>query len=206
MDYLIYFLKCFLTFFVIIDPPGNLPFFIGLTEKFKEELRERISKRMTLIALAILLITTVSGGIILEFFHVSINSLRIAGGILLFIISVDILLGRLGREQYRRKAEESREVDSIAIFPLALPLYTGPGAITAGIVMYSQALDLLSKLIVLASAILVYAIVRLTHAYSRWIIRILGKSGADIIAKLLAIFLAAIGVEFVIQGVKEEFA
>lgn len=206
MDYLIYFLKCFLTFFVIIDPPGNLPFFIALTQKLKEELRERISKRMTLIALSILLITTVSGGLILEFFHVSINSLRIAGGILLFIISVDILLGRLGREQYRRKAEESREVDSIAIFPLALPLYTGPGAITAGIVMYSQAADDLSRLIVLASAILVYAFVRLTHMYSGLIIRLLGKSGADIIAKLLAIFLAAIGVEFVIQGIKAEFA
>lgn len=206
MDYLIYFLKCFLTFFVIIDPPGNLPFFIALTQKLKEELRERISKRMTLIALSILLITTVSGGLILEFFHVSINSLRIAGGILLFIISVDILLGRLGREQYRRKAEESREVDSIAIFPLALPLYTGPGAITAGIVMYSQATDDLSRLIVLASAILVYAFVRLTHMYSGLIIRLLGKSGADIIAKLLAIFLAAIGVEFVIQGIKAEFA
>ncbi|MEM2272212.1 MAG: NAAT family transporter, partial [Archaeoglobaceae archaeon] len=162
MDYLIYFLKCFLTFFVIVDPPGNLPFFIGLTERFREELRERISKRMTIIALTILLVTTVSGGLILEFFHVSINSLRIAGGILLFIISVDILLGRVGREQYQRKAKESAEVDSIAIFPLALPLYTGPGAITAGIVMYSQASDFVSKLIVVASAILVYAIVRLS--------------------------------------------
>ncbi|MCX8172798.1 MAG: NAAT family transporter [Archaeoglobaceae archaeon] len=201
-----YFLKCFLTFFVIIDPPGNLPFFIGLTERFRKELREKISKRMTLIALTILLLTTISGGLILEFFHVSINSLRIAGGILLFIISVDILLGRLGREHYRRKAEETAEVDSIAIFPLALPLYTGPGAITAGIVMYSQASDFLSKSIVLISAILVYVVVRLTHIYSEWIIRILGKSGSDIIAKLLAIFLAAIAVEFVIDGIKSEFA
>ncbi|MEM4509285.1 MAG: NAAT family transporter, partial [Archaeoglobaceae archaeon] len=115
-------------------------------------------------------------------------------------------LGRVGREQYQRKAKESAEVDSIAIFPLALPLYTGPGAITAGIVMYSQASDFVSKLIVVASAILVYAIVRLSHIYSGWLIKLLGKSGADIIAKLLAIFLAAIGVEFVIEGVKSEFA
>jgi len=206
MDYLMYFFKCFLTFFVIVDPPGNLPIFIGLTQRFRHELKERISKRMTLIALTILLITTVSGGAILDFFHVSINSLRIAGGILLFIISVDILLGAHGREEYRRRAEESAEVDSIAIFPLALPLYTGPGAITAGIVMYSQALDFISKIIVVASAILVYAIVRLTHIYSEWIIRLLGKSGADIVAKVLAIFLAAIGVEFVLQGLRDEFS
>ncbi|MDK2796218.1 MAG: multiple antibiotic resistance protein [Archaeoglobaceae archaeon] len=205
MDYLIYFFKCFLTFFVIVDPPGNLPIFIALTHRFKEELRMRISKRMTIIALSILLVTTVSGGIILEFFQVSINSLRIAGGILLFIISVDILLGAHGREEYRRRAEETAEVDSVAVFPLALPLYTGPGAITAGIVMYSQAFDAVSKLIVVMSAILVYAIVPLTHIYSSWIIKMLGKSGADIVAKVLSIFLAAIGVEFVLEGIRSEF-
>lgn len=205
MDYLIYFFKCFLTFFVIVDPPGNLPIFVGLTHRFREELREKISKRMTIIALSILLVTTVSGGAILDFFHVSINSLRIAGGILLFIISVDILLGAHGRELYRKKAEESADVDSVAVFPLALPLYTGPGAITAGIVMYSQALDMISKLIVIISAILVYAIVRLTHMYSIWIIKFLGKSSADIVAKVLAIFLAAIGIEFVLEGIRSEF-
>jgi multiple antibiotic resistance protein len=206
MDYLMYFFKCFLTFFVIVDPPGNLPIFIGLTHRLKEELREKISKRMTMIALSILIITTISGGAILDFFHVSINSLRIAGGILLFIISVDILLGAHSREEYRKRAEESAEVDSLAVFPLALPLYTGPGAITAGIVMYSQASDLISKLIVVLSAVLVYAIVRLTHIYSGWIIKLLGKSGADIVAKVLAIFLAAIGVEFVVEGFRNEFA
>lgn len=206
MDYLVYFFKCFLTFFVIIDPPGNLPIFIGLTEKFHEEMREKISKRMTFIALLILLITTISGGKILDFFHVSINSLRIAGGILLFIISVDILLGSLGREQYRKRAEESAEVDSIAIFPLALPLYTGPGAITAGIVMYTQALDWTSKMIVIVSAILVYVTVRMSHMYSGWIIKILGRSGSDIIVRVLAIFLAAIGVEFVLEGLRSAFS
>ncbi|MEG9195105.1 MAG: NAAT family transporter [Archaeoglobales archaeon] len=206
MDYLMYFFKCFLTFFVIVDPPGNLPIFIGLTQRLRDELRERISKRMTIIALSILIVTTVSGGLILDFFHVSINSLRIAGGILLFIISVDILLGAHGREEYRKRAEESADVDSLAVFPLALPLYTGPGAITAGIVIYSQASDLISRLIVVASAILVYAIVRLTHIYSGLIIKLLGKSGADIVAKVLAIFLAAIGVEFVLEGFRAEFA
>ncbi|MEM1579114.1 MAG: NAAT family transporter [Archaeoglobaceae archaeon] len=205
MDYLIYFIKCFVTFFVIIDPPGNLPIYIALTEKFSEKIRERISKRTTIIGLLILLFTTISGGKLLEFFHVSINSLRVAGGILLFIIAVDILIGRMAREQYRRRAEESAEVDSIAVFPLALPLYTGPGAITAGIVMYSQAEEYFLKIIVILSAILVYITVRLSHLYTGIIIRILGKSGADIVAKVLAIFLAAIGVEFVFQGLRGEF-
>lgn len=205
IDALTFFLKCFLTFFVIIDPPGNLPIFIALTERFDDSVRQRISKRMTIVALAILLATMVSGGGILEFFHVSINSLRVAGGILLFIVSVDILMGRVAREKYASIAEKSAEVDAIAVFPLALPLYTGPGAITVGIVMFSQAEDLVLKLLVILSAILVYVLVRLSHLYTGFIIRLLGKSGADIVAKVLAIFLAAIGVELVFEGLKEEF-
>ncbi len=200
MDYLSFFLKCFTTFFVIVDPPGNLPIFIGLTERFSKKVRDKISIKTTLIALFLLLILTVSGGAILDFFHVSIDGLRIAGGVLLFIISIDILFGGTRKEVYRRKAEENLEADSIAVFPLALPLYTGPGAITAGIVMFSQANDILSKIIVLVAAVVVYILVRLSHVYSEPIIKLLGKSGSDIIARVLAIFLAALAVEFVFQG------
>ena len=202
MDYLGFFLKSFTTLFVIVDPPGNLPIFIALTERFSEDMRNQISKRATTIAFVMLLILMVSGGAILDFFHVSVDSLRIAGGILLFIVSVDILLGAPRREAYRQRAEKSIDVDSIAVFPLALPLYTGPGAITAGIVLYSQAVDVVSKLIVIVSAAIVYASVRLSHVYSEPIIKFLGKSGADIIARVLAIFLAAVAVEFVFEGLK----
>lgn len=201
MDYYIgYFLTCFTTFFVIIDPPGNLPIFIALTERFSDEVRERISKRATLIAALILILTMVTGGGILDFFGVSINILRVAGGILLFIASIDILLGGTRKETYRKRAEESIDVDSIAVFPLALPLYTGPGAITAGIVVYSQATDLFMKAIAILSAVIVYGIVRVSHIYSTPIIRLLGRSGADIIARILAVFLAAIAIEFVFDG------
>jgi multiple antibiotic resistance protein len=205
MDYLSFFLKCFTTFFVIVDPPGNLPVFIALTQRLDRDVREKVSRRATLIAFALLFVVMVTGGAILDFFHISINSLRVAGGILLFIVSVDILLGGTRREAYRKRAEESVDIDSIAVFPLALPLYTGPGAITAGIVIYSQAADFYSKMIVVGSAIIVYALVRLSHVYSEPIIRLLGRSGADIIARLLSIVLAAIAVEFVFEGIKAEF-
>ncbi len=204
--YLSHFLKCFTTLFVIIDPPGNLPIFIALTERFSEEMRERISKRATMIAGGILILTMVTGGRILDYFGVSIDSLRVAGGILLFIASVDILLGGTRRESYRRRAEESIDVDSIAVFPLALPLYTGPGAITAGIIVYAQSPDIFAKLIAVFSAVVVYIIVRFSHIYSNPIIRLLGKSGADIIARILAVFLAAIAVEFVFDGLYGELA
>lgn len=202
--YLSFFLASFTTLFIIIDPPGNLPIFIALTERFSDEYREKISKRATIIAFLILFIIMVTGGKVLDYFGVSISSLKVAGGILLFITSVDILLGGTRREVYRRRAEESIDIDSIAVFPLALPLYTGPGAITAGIVLYSQAENVIMKLLVVLSAALVYSIVRLSHIYSTPIIRLLGRSGADIAARILAIFLAAIAVEFVFDGLAEK--
>jgi multiple antibiotic resistance protein len=204
MDYLSFFLKCFTTFFVIVDPPGNLPIFIALTDRLSDNIRERISKKATVLASGLLIVVMVSGGAVLDFFHISINSLRVAGGILLFLVSVDILFGGARRETYKKRAEESIDVDSIAVFPLALPLYTGPGAITAGIVIYSQAVDLPSKAIVIVSSLLVYGLVRLSHIYSGSIIRLLGKSGSDIVSRVLAIFLAAIAVEFVFEGLREE--
>ncbi len=204
MDYVSFFLKCFTTLFIIVDPPGNLPIFIALTEKFDEKTRQKISKRATLIAFGLLVVIMVTGGAILDFFHVSMDSLRVAGGVLLFIVSVDILLGGAGRETYKRKAEEHIDVDSIAVFPLALPLYTGPGAITAGIILYSQAADIFSKIIAIASAAVVYVLVRISHIYSEPIFKILGRSGADIVARILAIFLAAIAVQFVFQGLEGE--
>lgn len=174
--------------------------FIALTEKLDKNLVDRISKKSVMIASSILVIFVFGGYAIIEFFRISIESLKIAGGLLLFIVSVDILLGRRTREYYLQKGLESADVDSIAVFPLALPLYTGPGAITATIVLASET-DLVGKFILLLAIFIVYGIVRLTHIYSSKIISILGKSGSDIIARIMAIFLASIGVEYISDGV-----
>jgi len=174
--------------------------FIALTEKLDRKLVDRISKKAVAIASSILVVFVFGGYAIIEFFRVSIESLKVAGGLLLFIVSVDILLGRKTREYYFQKGLESVDVDSIAVFPLALPLYTGPGAITATIVLASET-DLIGKFLLVLAILIVYGIVRLTHVYSSAIISILGKSGSDIIARIMAIFLASIGVEYIFDGV-----
>jgi multiple antibiotic resistance protein len=199
MDYLNFFLTSFTTIFVIVDPPGNIPTFLSLTERFGPKLRDTISKKSTIIACSILIIFALGGKILLDFFKISIDGLRIAGGILLFAISVDILLGR---RAHTRKKIEKADIDSVAVFPIALPLYTGPGAITATIVLSNEATDLIMKTIVILSIVVVYVIVRLTHIYSDLIIRFLGTSGSNIVARLMAIFLAAIAVEFIFSGLE----
>jgi len=206
VDYISYFVTAFTTIFVIVDPPGNIPFFIALTERFSEKERDRVSKKSTLIACALLIIIALSGDVLLKFFHISIESLKVAGGILLFVIAIDILLGGARKEFYAKRGLKHIDVDSLAVFPIALPLYTGPGAITATIVLSAEASDIPSKILLIVSIVLVYLIVRLTHVYSEVVIRVLGKSGSDIVARVMAVFLAAIGVEYVFSGLESEIA
>ncbi len=196
-----YFFTCFATLFAIIDPIGNIPFFIALTEDLSEELRERVSKRATVIAAALLIIVVLTGGAILKFFGISVNSLRIAGGILLFMVAIDMLKGSPSSEKYFKKGMQHKDVDSLAVFPIALPIYSGPGAITAAIVLASEAKDVLKMGLLIGSIVLIYVIVRLTHVFSEEITKVLGRSGAYIFARVMAIFLAAIAAEYIIQGV-----
>lgn len=202
MDYVSYFVTAFTTIFVIVDPPGNIPFFIALTDRFSDREREIVSKKSTLIACGLLLIVALAGDSLLKFFHISIESLKVAGGILLFAIALDILLGGARKEMYAKRGLKHIDVDSLAVFPIALPLYTGPGAITATIVLSAESWDILSKTLLLIAVLSVYVVVRLTHIYSDVIIKILGKSGSDIIARVMAIFLAAIGIEYVFSGLE----
>ena len=206
MDYVSYFVTAFTTLFVIIDPPGNIPFFISLTERFSEDERNTISKKSTLIACGLLVLFALSGDLLLRFFHISIESLKIAGGVLLFAIAVDILMGSTRKEIYAKRSLKHIDIDSLAVFPIALPLYTGPGAITATIVLSAEAYDVISKTLLLLAIIIIYVLVRLTHVYSDIVIKILGKSGSDIVARLMAIFLAAIGVEYVFSGLEGKLA
>ncbi|AIY90076.1 MarC family protein [Geoglobus acetivorans] len=199
-DYFAFFITAFTTLFIIIDPPGNIPTFMALTEGMDARLVKRISEKATLIGAVILIIFVFAGWAVMEFFSISIEALKIAGGLMMFIISVDILFGRKSREIYEEKGKSSADIDSIAVFPLALPLYSGPGAITA-VVVLSSGVDLVGKMLVVLAVVLVYVIVRLTHVYSLLLMRILGRSGSDIIARVMAILLAAISVEYILDGI-----
>ena len=204
MEHFSYFLTALTTLFIIVDPLGNIPMFIALTERLDDEARERVSKKSTVIGATLLIFMGLGGWAVMDFFRITLDGLKIAGGIMLFIVSVDILLGKRSREYLAQKSLESVDVDSLAVFPIALPLYTGPGAITAAIVLASEG-GLVEKLLLVLAILLVYAGIRLTHKYSSTIIRLLGKSGSDIIARVMAIFLAAIAVEYVFDGLAGKF-
>lgn len=198
----------FVTFFVVLDPPGMGPIFIGLTRGETAEFRRRMAIRGTIIAAIILLTFAVAGDFLLRALGVSIAAFRIAGGILLFIISFDMLFARespIRRTTTREDAEAEAKHD-ISVFPLAIPLIAGPGGLTSIVLLMGRAGgDTITQITVLAVMalvlLIVLAVLLAADPFTRW----LGATGSNVISRVLGIILAALAVQFVLDGLHEAF-
>lgn len=200
-------LQLFLTFgvtlFSIIDSVGNVPFFVAATEGFTESSRRWIIERASIIAAVVLIFFLLAGKTMLDLLNISLGSFQIAAGIILFIIGWDLLRARSSTTK-TTKAEESEalEKEDIAVFPLAIPLLAGPGAITSCIVYGTQAENLLTKGLLVASVVIVMlASFGILAAGSKIMGRI-GLTGTRVVRRIMGLLLTAIAVNFVIEGIK----
>lgn len=182
--------KAILALFIIVDPFGNIPIFISLTERMTKPERKRILRTATLTGLVLLLVFSLTGQLILAFFSISIYSFMIAGGILLLIIAVKLII----EGEWSKPAGS---LSSLGAVPLAVPLLVGPGAITTTILNLQE----FGIIITLIAVIAVFAIVWLVSRLIEPIHRFLGKSGASIIASIMALLIAAIAVQYIITGI-----
>ena len=183
--------KAILVLFIVVDPFGNIPIFMGLTEKMPQEQKRKVFNTATLVGFILLLAFAFAGQEIFSIFGVSIFSFEVAGGILLLIIAIRILIsGSL--------MEMNESPESIGAVPIAMPLLVGPGAITTTI-LNLQAYD------VVVTAVSVFAVLTLTWFILRYVdavYRFLGKTGALIIARVMALLIAAIAIQYILFGVK----
>lgn len=182
--------KTVIALFIIVDPLGNIPIFMSLTEKMPKAQRRKVFNTATLVAFILLLVFALTGQQILNIFGVSIHSFEIAGGILLLIIATKILItGSL--------AEKNSSPESVGAVPLAMPLLVGPGAITNTI------LTLQSDGVVIASfsVFIVLILSWITLRYVTTLYQFLGKTGALVIARVMAMFIAAIAVQYILIGI-----
>lgn len=191
-------INTFATLFVVIDPVGNTPIFLALTAGLSAAARRRIAMRGMAIACAILLLFALAGDAVLAFVGISMPAFRISGGLLLFLTAIDMLFET--RTKRREKhAEEEREDPSV--FPLATPLIAGPGSIAAVILlMDGQAGDLTGQLMVLGvlAGVLLAAFLLLLLAAP--LERLLRRTGVMVITRVLGMLLAALAVQFVLDG------
>jgi len=183
-------IKAILVLFIIVDPFGNIPIFMSLTDKMTKTQRRKVFNTATLVGVILLLAFSFAGQQILSVFGISIFSFEVAGGILLLIISIKILIsGSL--------ENMSESPESMGAVPIAMPLLVGPGAITTTIFnlqYYGLAVAAISVVIVL---VLTWFILR----YVDLVYRFLGKTGAIVIARVMALLIAAIAIQYVLIGV-----
>ena len=196
-------ISAFVTLFVTIDPPGLAPLFLALTAGMSRSQRGQIALRATTIAFGILLLFAVAGTAILTVFGITIHSFRIAGGLLLFHIAFEMIFEK--REvRHKRSAERAvgeDQVRSIAVFPLAIPLIAGPGAISATILLSGTYSDPLPRLLLILIVAVNLAAAWLVFIIADRMDRFLGVTGRTVLSRLLGLILAALAVQFVADGI-----
>ncbi|MBO3802876.1 MAG: MarC family protein [Candidatus Brockarchaeota archaeon] len=188
-EFAVQILRAVIALFVIIDPIGNIPIFMSLTEGMTSAQRRKVIEVASITGLALLVTFAVFGIQFLNLFNISLNSFRVAGGVLLLLIALKILME--GGWQTRASSGESGAV------PLGFPLLVGPGAITTTMVTMQS----LGFEVTLMAISIVFGATVACLALSERIYRLLGQVGSNVFARVMAIFIAAIAVEFVMQGV-----
>ncbi|MCU0728673.1 MAG: MarC family protein [Sphingopyxis sp.] len=201
------FISAFITLFVVIDPPGCAPIYASLSTGAEARQRRSMAIRAVIVAGLILLGFALFGEALLGFLHIDLNSFRIAGGIMLFIIAVDMVFEKRTerREQRAEKIRATPEVEDVSIFPMAMPMIAGPGSIASVMLLVSQNEGLNRALVIFAAlgAVLLLTLAALLAAGP--MMKVMGAKGEAVITRLLGVLLAALAAQFVIDGIKASF-
>ena len=196
-------LKALLTMFVVIDPAGLVPVFVSLAGGRSARVQASIARRAVLIAGAVLLLFSLTGGPVLAYLGISVSALRVAGGILLFRIAVDMVFAQFRRETTEEEAE-ARAKEDISVFPLAIPLIAGPGALASILILTSEAHGAsMDFVLVLIAAAIVLVVAYVFLCASARLARLLGQTGINVFTRVLGLLLAALAVQYVAGGVVE---
>ncbi len=198
--YLAYFFYAFASVFIIVNPVEATMVFISLTPGATSRERARLSFRAVSVAYFIALLFALTGDLVLRFFGTTVDSLRVAGGILLFIMAIDMLKAKPRRKVTEAEMVDASDREDVSIFPLATPLLTGPGAITTVIVLMGTAEEPLEKGVVLLALTATFLAAYLILRSSEYVDRILGLTGILVMTRIMGLMLGAIAVNFVAIG------
>ncbi|MBI4850592.1 MAG: NAAT family transporter [Acidobacteria bacterium] len=189
-------LLSFTSLFTIIDPFAAAPIFVTMTESYDQNQRKQAAFRACMSALVILLVFAICGGVIFKLFGITVDALRIAGGILFFLMAMQMLMGK-----ERKASSESLDLDQ-AVVPLGIPLICGPGAISTVMVLMGQNRSISHIAVLILAITLVIVLTALVLLVSPNIIKFIGKTGIAVITKVIGLIVCTIGIQFVIDGLK----
>ncbi|GAA3375213.1 MarC family protein [Streptomyces sannanensis] len=184
----------FLTLFVIMDPPGITPIFLALTTGRPAKVQRRMAGQAVVVAFSVIAVFGLLGQQILDYLHISVPALMIAGGLLLLLIALDLLTGKTD------EPKQTKDVN-VALVPLGMPLLAGPGAIVSVILAVQNANGVAEQVSVWAAIVAMHLVLWLTMRYSLLIIRVIKDGGVVLVTRLAGMMLSAIAVQQIINGV-----
>lgn len=201
------FISAFVTFFVVIDPPGCAPIFTSLTAGTDAAHRRAMAIRSVLVASGILLVFAVFGEDLLGALGISLDAFRTAGGIMLFLIALDMVFEKRTerRENRAQDVKANPEHEDISIFPMAIPMIAGPGSIASVMLLMAKSNGLTESLIVLGALAAMLLLTLIALLLAGPLMKLLGYRVEAMITRILGVVLAALAAQFVIDGVKASF-
>lgn len=198
------FTTAFITLAVIIDPPGCAPIFASLTSGADEAHRRRMAIRSAAVAWSILMFFALVGEPLLRTLGISLSAFRIAGGIMLFMIALDMVFERRTsrREERAREIEGTPEAEDVSVFPMAIPMIAGPGSIASIMLLTARAEGLVAGVVVLTAMTLVILLTLLALLTAGPLMRLIGAKLEAMITRILGVILAALAAQFVLDGLE----
>ncbi|SFM72610.1 MarC family protein [Thermodesulforhabdus norvegica] len=198
---LTYFFTTFISLFIIMDPIGNLPFFLMFTENYSREDQIKTAVTASLSAGIILLVFIIGGDAVLNFFHVSIPAFQIAGGFIFFLYALQMLhILPSSIKTSSKEEEDSLGKTHVALVPIGTPLLAGPGAITAVLVWRHSYGDAIYGWLLVLAVLLVCVITTVTFVFGNVLRKLLGLSGIGVISRIMGLLLAVLAVQFMVNG------
>lgn len=206
------FLAAFVTFFVAIDPPAMAPMFSTMTSGMRPAWRRKMAFKSVAIATGVLLGFAFGGAWLLAKLGVSLDAFRIAGGVLLFLIAVDMLFEKRSERREERaeavaaeQASHPGRLDDISVFPLAIPLISGPGAIASMMLFFTEHPEPMARVMILAGAGANLALCLGAFLLAGPLTKLIGTTVAAMLSRIFGILLAALAAQFVVDGVRNAF-
>jgi multiple antibiotic resistance protein len=201
------FLSAFTTFFVVIDPLGCAPIYASLTSGASNQQRRSMAIRATCVSTGILFVFALFGEKLLAALHIELNSFRIAGGIMLFLIAIDMVFEKRTerREERAQKIIETPEIEDVSIFPMAMPMIAGPGSIASVMLIMAQNDGIERGGVILSALVAVLALTLFALLAAGPIMRVLGSNAEAVITRVLGVLLGALAAQFVIDGLRASF-
>ena len=191
----------FTSFFTLINPFGTMPIFMTMTAELDVQHRTKTARKASIVSFITIVLFAFAGQLLFNFFGISVNSFRIVGGVIFFLMGMDMLQARLGKVKVK-DSEVKSYVDDISITPLAIPMICGPGALTNAIVMMEDANSIEKKIALIITVFLVMLLTYIILYSSSKIIKILGQTGINVMMRLMGLIVMVIAVEFFFAGLK----